>query len=163
MILIIDGHNLIPHIPGVALTDPDDEEKLIQIIQEYCRTKRITAEIYFDGAPTGFAGKEQFGKIRAHFIRKGITADEAIMAHLKQLGKRARNVRVVSSDRQVQQAARASHASVISSASFSKEWQKLVEETPEFDPRNRLLSEEEVADWERLFRRGHSSSKKHED
>ncbi len=163
MTLIIDGHNLIPHLPGVALSDPDDEDKLIKIIQDYCRVKGISAEIYFDGAPPGFAGKKQFGKVRAHFVRTGITADEAIMSHLKMLGKRAKNMSVVSSDRQVQQAARAVHAKVISAASFSKEWQQIVEETPEFDPRSRLLSEEEVADWERLFRRGHSSSKKHED
>ena len=158
MTLIIDGHNLIPHMPGVALSDPDDEDKLIQIIQDYCRVKRTAAEVFFDGAPTGFAGKKQFGKVRAHFVRKRITADEAIMARLKQLGKRARNVRVVSSDRQVQQAARASHAQVISSASFAADWQTIAERTPELDPRSRLLSEEELADWERLFQRGHPPS-----
>ena len=158
MTLIIDGHNLIPHLPGVALSDPDDEEKLIRIIQDYCRAKRTTAEVFFDGAPTGFAGKKQFGKVRAHFVRKGITADEAIMTRLKHLGKRARNISVVSSDRQVQQAARASHASVISSASFAANWQTAVEEMPELDPRSRLLSEEELAAWEHLFQHGHPSS-----
>ncbi|MEA3328111.1 MAG: NYN domain-containing protein [Chloroflexota bacterium] len=158
MTLIIDGHNLIPHMPGVALSDPDDEEKLIKIIQDFCRVKGVSAEIYFDGAPTGYAGKKQFGRVCAHFVRKGITADEAIMVRLKQLGKRAKNMRVVSSDRQVQQAARASHASVISSSSFASDWQKNMEEIPELDPRSRLLSEAEVDDWERLFQRGHPPS-----
>ena len=28
--LVIDGHNLIPKIPGLRLDDPDDEMKLIE-------------------------------------------------------------------------------------------------------------------------------------
>jgi len=152
MTLIIDGHNLIPHIPGVSLSDPNDEDKLIQILQDFCRVKRKSVEVFFDGAPFGVAGKKQFGRVIAHYVRGGITADEAIMAHLKHLGKRARNVSVVSSDRQVQQAARAVHARVISSATFASDWQKIINDTPELDPRNQPITDEEIENWERLFR-----------
>jgi len=152
MTLIIDGHNLIPHIPGVSLSDPNDEDKLIQILQDFCRVKRTSVEVFFDGAPSGVAGKKQFGRVIAHYVRRGITADEAIMAHLKHLGKRARNVSVVSSDRQVQQAARAVHARVISSATFASDWQKIINDTPELDPRNQPITDEEIENWERLFR-----------
>lgn len=151
MALIIDGHNLIPHLPGVSLSDPDDESNLIQILQDYCRVKRLSADVFFDAAPLGYAGKKKFGRVNAHYVCSGITADAAIMTHLKHLGKRARNVSVVSSDRQVQQAARAVHARVIPSGTFASDWKKITEDTPELDPRNQPISEAEIEDWEKLF------------
>lgn len=158
MTLIVDGHNLIPHIPGISLADPDDEGALVKMLQEYCRLRRKTVEVFFDRAPAGQAGERRFGQVKAQFVVEGMTADEAIMRRLKLLGKRARNYTVVSSDRQVQQAARAVHARVVSSEAFAAEWQSLAEDTPELDPRNRLLTEEETQAWEKLFKRGHPSS-----
>ena len=117
--------------------------------------RRVSIEVYFDQAPTAQAGVRKFGRVQAHFVRSGTTADEAIMARLQSLGKRAKNVRVVSSDRQVQQAARAAHANLIDSGQFAAEWGQLMAEEPELNPRDRLLSEEEVQDWEQLFRQGH--------
>lgn len=155
MALLIDGHNLIPHIHGVNLSDPDDETRLTKILQEYCRLRRKKAIVYFDQAPAGFSGRKRTGNVEAHFVQKGRTADDAIMDKLRKLGKRAKNVTVVSSDRQVQQAARAVHAKVISSEAFAAEWEYLISEEPALDPRNRLLLEEELADWEALFKRGH--------
>ncbi|MBW6465725.1 MAG: NYN domain-containing protein [Brevefilum sp.] len=155
MVLIIDGHNLIPHMPGVDLSDPDDEGKLVQLLQEYCRLRRKTAEVFFDKAPVGMAGVRQYGLVKAHFVHEGTTADTAIMAYLKKLGKRAKNTTVVSSDRQVLAAARGAHAATIRSDEFAAAWAQLAEDEPELDPRDRQLDEEEVADWEQLFRRGH--------
>ncbi|MDY6872616.1 MAG: NYN domain-containing protein [Chloroflexota bacterium] len=155
MLILIDGHNLIPHMPGLSLTDMDDESELIPFLQEYCRVRRRTVEVYFDRAPVGKAGQRQMGQVKAVFVRANITADEAIMARLAKLGKKARNVLVVSSDRQVQQAARAAHAKVVPSDDFAAELVALKEERPSLDPRNRLLSELELSEWEALFRKGH--------
>ncbi len=155
---IIDGHNLIPHVSGIALSDPDDENKLIQQLQGYCQKKRKRLVVYFDRAPAGQASVRQFGSVQAVFVREGVTADKAIMDRLAELGKRARNMIVVSSDRQVRQAARALHARVVSSKVFAAEMRGVFEDEPDFDPRNRLLSQEEVAEWEDFFRRGHPDS-----
>lgn len=155
MAYLIDGHNLIPRMPGIHLSDPDDEEQLIHLLQEFCRLRRKTVEVFFDRAPAGQSGKRQYGQVKAIFVRSGSTADEAIIARLQQLGKRSRNHTVVSSDRQVQQAARASRAQVLPSEAFAAEWVSLIEEEPELSPRNRLLSKEEMADWEALFKHGH--------
>ena len=160
MIVIVDGHNLIPNIPGLNLSDPDDESRLIKILQEYARIRRKTIEVYFDQAPEGRSGTEQKGQVKAVFVSRRITADQAIMERLRKMGKRARNAAVISSDRQVQQAARSMHASVITSEDFSREWQKIVKEQPELNPRSRLLSSEEVQMWEDLFRHGHPKSNK---
>lgn len=134
--------------------------KLVMMLQEYCRLRRKSVEVYFDQAPAGEAGKRQYGQVRAIFVRESSEADQAIFDRLHQLGKQARNYIVVSSDRQVQQAARAVHARVVTSEAFAAEWQKLVDDEPDLDPRNRLLTKDELEAWENLFKRGHPSDPK---
>ena len=151
MTYIIDGHNLIAKIPGIHLSDPDDEDQLIRVIQQFCRLKRTKAIIYFDQAPPGMAGGKKFGSVKAHFIRQNRTADDAIMDKLKKLGKRAKNVTIVSSDRQVQQAARASRARVMSSDAFAVMWESLISKEPTLDPRKQPLTEKDLAEWEIIF------------
>lgn len=155
MTLIFDGHNLIPRIPGIDLADPDDEGKLIQLLQDYCRVRRKKGVVFFDRAPAGWAGVRQHGLIQAHFVREGTTADDAIMAHLKNLGKRAKNVTVISSDRQVQAASRAVHAQVMTSEAFAADWVQLAATETGLDPREQPLSEEDVNTWEQLFQSKH--------
>ncbi len=155
MVILIDGHNLIPKVSGISLSDPNDEDELIRLLQQYCRLRRLTVEVFFDRAPVGRAGTQQAGQVKAVYVREGVTADEAIMDRLRALGKRARNVRVVSSDRQVRQAARGAHATVVASEAFAQEMESLMSEEPELDPRNRLLTDNELSDWEALFRKGH--------
>ncbi len=98
---VIDGHNLIPHINGLHLSDLDDETALIQQLQIFHRMRKQNIEVFFDNAPAGHSGRRKVGTVNAHFIRAGSTADSAILAYLKRLGKAARNVKVVTSDRQV--------------------------------------------------------------
>jgi predicted RNA-binding protein with PIN domain len=160
MTYIIDGHNLIPKMPGINLSDPDDENELIHILGQFCRLRRTKAIVYFDQAPPGMSGGKNFGSVRANYIRQGRTADDAIMEKLRKMGRGARNVTVVSSDRQVQQAARAVHAKVMTSDAFAAEWDSLISAEPTLDPRVQPLSKEELAEWEALFkdsRKGESS------
>ncbi len=116
---MIDGHNLIPKIPGMSLRELDDEERLLKLLQLYARLKRKTVEVFFDGAPPGQAGERMAGTVRAHFVLAGQTADEAIRQRLARMGKTARNATVVTSDRQVQANARALHAQVRTSEEFA--------------------------------------------
>ncbi len=151
MTYIIDGHNLIPFLPGLSLQDMDDEQGLIHWLQAFARQKHRQVEVYFDGAPPGHAARGSFGRVAAHFVRQGTTADEAIRHHLKRLGSAARNWTVVSSDHQVQAEARQAHAQVVSSAEFAH---LLIElsRTPEPGRSGReSLSEDEIRRWLALF------------
>jgi uncharacterized protein len=126
---IIDGHNLIPKIPGWSLRAIDDEVQLIDLLQVYARVRRRRQiEVYFDGAPPGQSGGRAYGTIRANFVPAGLSADEVIRRRLAELGRRARNATVVSSDRQVQANARAAQAKVMSSEEFAKELLSAAEE-----------------------------------
>jgi uncharacterized protein len=117
---IIDGHNLIPRIPGLDLASVDDEVQLIELVQEFCRLRRKSAEIYFDNAPPGQPKARHYGQVLARFVRAGQTADDAIRARLLRLGPEARNWAVVTSDQQVQLAVRAARAQSISSEAFAR-------------------------------------------
>ena len=119
MPFLIDGHNLIPKIPGLNLHTMDDELHLIRWLQVFCRHTGKKVEVYFDNAPPGQARTQSYGPVKAHFVHAGQTADDAIVDRLTKLDRAAQNWTVVSSDRQVQASARAAHAKVISSDEFA--------------------------------------------
>jgi predicted RNA-binding protein with PIN domain len=155
---LIDGHNLIPKIPGLSLEAVDDEQQLIELLQEFCRRRpgrRRSAwlEVFFDQAPPGQAGTRRYGMVTVHFVRQGKTADQAIIQRLKRLGKQARNYTVVSSDHQVQNAAHEVRAGVLASENFATiletgagESRPAREKRPEGD-----LGPQELKEWLDLF------------
>ena len=117
---LIDGHNLIPKVPGLSLSAADDEIQLIKQLQEFCRKSRKQVEVYFDNALPGEARTRKYGAVRAHFVSQGMTADEAISRRLVDLGRGARNWTVVSSDRAVQSSAKHAGAKMMSAKEFSR-------------------------------------------
>jgi len=60
MNLIIDGHNLIPYVPGINLGDVDDEMALIHCLVEYCRVQKASIDVFFDQAAQGRHGTRSF-------------------------------------------------------------------------------------------------------
>jgi len=149
---IIDGHNLIPHIPGLQLRDLDDENVLIQQLLIFRKIRQRAVEVFFDGAPAGHSGRRRVETIIVHNIPVGSTADDAILAHLKHLQKAAKNVIVVSSDHRIQVGAKAYHASIMDSAVFSRELQQVLNAARNSDS-IRASNDEEVEYWLEQFRK----------
>ena len=150
---LIDGHNLIPKIPGLSLKEIDDELCLIQWLQRFSQHTGKRLEVFFDNAPAGQSGTRDYGSVRVHFVRQGETADAAIQRRLHQLGRSARNWTVVSSDRGVQAGARALHARVIPSSDFAHGLDPAHEGEPvnlETDP-DVSLSQDDVQNWLDFF------------
>ena len=147
---LVDGHNLIPKV-GLRLESYDDEIQLVNLLQEFCRLRRKTVEVYFDGAPALHAGTRGLGTVKAHFVRAGTTADTAIARRLKKMGRSAKNWTVVSSDREVQNEARSAHAEALSSEEFAK----LLQQTPRGETAkptaDRKVSPAEVDEWLQIF------------
>ena len=147
---LIDGHNLIPKM-GLKLADLDDEMQLIELLQAICRLQQSRVEIYFDGANPGQSSRRDFGRVIAHFVRKGNTADAAIEMRLRKLGRDARTWSVVSSDKRVQSAAREVHAKALSSDEFAR----LVAQANMAQSLQKKadgnLSEADVSEWMDLF------------
>jgi predicted RNA-binding protein with PIN domain len=148
---LVDGHNLIPKL-GLSLRSVDDELELVQRLQTFCRLQRRQIEVFFDGAPPGQDGSRAFGSVTAHFVRAGTTADSAIRARLKKLGRAARNWTVVTSDREVQAAARAAGAAVVSSEGFARQVIEVLRAGPPSDSGEQGMSKSELDEWLTLFR-----------
>lgn len=152
MPFIIDGHNLIPKIPGLRLSEVDDEIRLIEMLQEYCRLTRKQVEVFFDNAPPGQPRARNFGSVIARFVRSGHTADQAIREKLRRLGGEARNWTVVSSDHQVQASARATRSAIIASEDFARQMDEVLNSAPKIsDSQENGLSDKDVAEWMRVF------------
>jgi predicted RNA-binding protein with PIN domain len=155
---IIDGHNLISKIEGLSLSMPDDEKRLIELLNLFGQQNRGRVEVYFDGAPFGQAGVRNYGRVRAHFVRKRLTADDAIRMRLSDIGQAAMNWVVVSSDHSVQSAAHEVHAKVMSAEEFVSHMQASLllarprkPENITEQPTSGALSEAEVKEWLAIF------------
>lgn len=150
--IVIDGHNLIPKIPGIQLSDPDDEEKLLEKVGEYCRLTRTRAELFFDGAPLGTNSQARHGMVNVHRVKLGTTADDAIIRYLQKAGHNARDFLVVSSDHRVQVESKALKSSVISSERFAQLMLQILSSPAVSESKRELPpSEEEVEEMLRLM------------
>jgi predicted RNA-binding protein with PIN domain len=154
---LVDGHNLIPKA-GMSLNAPDDEMDLVTALQEFSRLAQRSVDVYFDGAPPGSGTTRRIGRVTAHFVRIGSSADAAIQARLKNLAGDARNWIVVSSDREVQAAAREAGARSLPSEDFAvllkrSRRQEGSAGSKKGAPQEGGLSKQEVEEWLRLFQR----------
>ncbi|MEN8243179.1 MAG: NYN domain-containing protein [Chloroflexota bacterium] len=148
MAYLIDGHNLIGKLPGIALDDLDDEQHLIEALQAYCQDTGKRTEVYFDASGSGHGHARAHGRVTARYVRSGETADQAIARRLKQLGKEAPNFIVVSSDNQVLAAARRARARSLTSEEFAHQVDSRGGKSRGSEP---SLSKDDIDSWLELF------------
>ncbi len=148
---IIDGHNLIPKIPGINLQDMDDEQKMIDLLLEYARISQDTLEVYFDRAPLGQAKTKQKGRVKVIFVTEKTIADERIIKRIRTLGKVASNWVVVTSDRRIQADAKESRAKSMSSEEFAQKLAKTLDEERTRRSSDQTMSDSELESWMKLF------------
>ncbi len=150
---LIDGHNLIPKIPGMSLAEIDDESRLVEVLQVFYRVRRQRVEVFFDQAPPTRGGRKNVGSVVIHAVRQGKTADQAILERLGRFGKSAKNWTVVSSDRQVRAGAHDLGASLLTSEEFAAQLAAARQAAQEEQKENPAPpGPDEVDDWLRLFR-----------
>ncbi len=121
MHIIVDGYNLIRQWPELAMLDRADlelgREALLGELQAYQRARRHRITVVFDGRERACttATAPRAGGVGVRFSRQGETADEVIARLAAEAGAGAV---VVSSDREVQAAARRGGAVPLSAAEF---------------------------------------------
>jgi predicted RNA-binding protein with PIN domain len=127
--------------------------QLVEMLQDFCRISHKKIEVYFDNAPPGQLKVQKFGHVTVFFVRAGTTADQAIKQKLRRLGNESRNWSVVSSDREVQSAARAARATVIATQTFAGQLLRTGDQTHTNTDNSEtpMMSSEEVEDWLNLF------------
>lgn len=154
---LIDGHNLIAKTPGIDLSDPDDEAQLVLRLRRWTaasRKRRVT--VYFDGGlPGGPAHDLSGARLKVIFASTGRSADDLILNRIRKV-KNPPEFTVVSSDREILDAAEKRKMPTIPSESFAGNLEEVAAErarpeeptSPSDEP---LLSEDEVAQWMELF------------
>jgi predicted RNA-binding protein with PIN domain len=154
MPLLVDGHNLIGQIPGVKLSDADDEGELIMLLRRYSTAKRRRqVVVVFDHGVYGHPQKLDGYGITCHFARSPQDADAQLIKRLRAL-KRPHDWTLVTSDRQVVRVAEECGVKVISSQEFARQLLAAPARAaaPPEEKRDVRLSEAEIAEWMEIFR-----------
>jgi len=144
---IIDGHNLIGQLSDISLSDMDDEQLLLSMLEVYFKGIRKKAFVYFDqGSLLG--GREYSSAfLEVKFVRFPKTADEAIIEKLKSLKGNAKNFHIVSSDNWVINNSQKLGAKVISSEFFGR---KIIEKNRIAKKKN-TTNDDNVEYWLNIF------------
>ena len=159
MTFIVDGHNLIGQMTDLALDDPEDEEKLLRRLLRYqARTGRKIVVVFDPGSGFQLSTKQTVGAVEVVCAGTGTTADEVIVQRVQSF-ENPRNVTVVTSDREVQNAAAQAGALVVDAAAFVKEMRQGSRRRPRRKKRStatadrtaRPLPDSEVREWLQIF------------
>jgi len=144
---IIDGHNLIGHLSGISLSDMDDEQLLLSMLEVYFKGIRKKAFVYFDQG--SIFGNRDFNSafLEVKFVRFPKTADQAIIEKLKSLKGNAKNFHIVSSDNWVINNSQKLGAKVISSEFFGR---KIIEKNRIAKKKN-TTNDDNVEYWLNIF------------
>lgn len=117
---LIDGHNLIARTPGLSLSDPDDEAKLVRLLRRWTAAdaRRKVTVIFDAGLPAGEAKHLSGGGVKAIFAPNNSSADAVLIRRIEAIGNPPEFV-VVSSDGAVAAAATRRRVAVQRSETFA--------------------------------------------
>ena len=150
---LIDGHNLIGQMPNLRLDDAHDEEELLEYLRRYRARTGHTVTVVFDaGQDYQPAKTHQQGGITVQFVRQGQTADQVLIRRIHQV-KNPQAVMVVTSDREVEQAARQARIRVVSAQEFARRLHQPTSLAEEKGQTDIELSPDEVDEWLTIFNR----------
>ena len=155
MPFLIDGHNLIGQTPGLSLDDPDDEQKLVELLRIYLARIKKKGCVVFDRGLPGGASKWSNSILEVRFAPLPKTADEVIIGRLHK-EKNPRGLMVVSADNEVVRVARQVGAGVKSTATFAQE---MLARPALPNEKETGLSATEVEAWEEEFKQRRGTTK----
>jgi predicted RNA-binding protein with PIN domain len=152
---LIDGHNLIGQMPGVALSDPDDEVQLVLQLRRFAAHKRQKIIVVFDhGIPGGWSRNLSTGPVKVIFAGSHTNADRVILERIRE-AKTPTDIKLVSSDGEIRRAAEARRVQVIASQDFAASLSKPALSGPRRNARDDLrLNKDEIKEWMRVFKKG---------
>ncbi|MBS1253372.1 MAG: hypothetical protein MAG451_02421 [Anaerolineales bacterium] len=149
---LIDGHNVIARLSNISLADPHDEAKLIRLLARWrWQHNNPPVTVVFDPGDFAVHGRRRTKRSGISVRYAPYISDaDAVLVRLIEKSRQPAQLTVVSSDREVQSAARRQGAHTIPAGAFAGELTapSAPEEEPGEEP---PLSPEEVEAWLRLF------------
>lgn len=101
MPILIDGHNLIGHLPGISLADVDDEDALVRLLIAFrARTGKAIAVVFDPGVSSTLGQSRKIGGVQVISASYGSSADAIILRRVAQARNR-QGLTVVTSDREL--------------------------------------------------------------
>jgi predicted RNA-binding protein with PIN domain len=160
--LLIDGHNLIGQMPGLRLSDFDDETKLVELLRQYAARRsrrsrsagRVRMVVVFDsGSPGGRSAELSGGGLEVIFAADGHTTADRILIERMRKARRPRAWTLVSSDHEVQKVARKYRIPVLEAAEFAMRLtpQQATPPVSKTEVTDKPDREDDVAGWLKLF------------
>jgi predicted RNA-binding protein with PIN domain len=147
--VLIDGHNLIGRLPMLSLQDPDDEEKLVRLLQSYRgRTGKAVMVVFDPGIVPGWSQARRHGGVEVAFAPHGSSADVVIASKLRR-SRDPQSWQVVTSDRRLADTVEQLGARVLSADDFALELGSVQPESTDW--KDLPPSPEEVEKWLNLF------------
>ena len=115
---LIDGHNLIAHVPDIELSDPDDEGKLVVRLRGFAAARRKQCIVIFDHGLPGGKSPMSNNTVKVIFATAyHSTADRILMERIRNTPD-AGNWTVVTSDNEILAAAHEKGMKAMRSADF---------------------------------------------
>jgi hypothetical protein len=152
---LIDGHNLIGQMQSIQLGDDDDEAQLVAMLRLFVnrgRTTRIV--VVFDAGVRGHPGGLGGYGVEVEFAYAPETADARLVKRIAEL-RQPKSWQLVSSDREVVQAAKRRSMPVIPAHEFARRLEAGLRHEPKAaDPDakpNLTVAEHELPEWLALF------------
>jgi predicted RNA-binding protein with PIN domain len=152
--VIIDGHNLIGKMSSISLSDPEDEEKLINLLARHLLHNRQKTIVVFDkGTETDFAPQRRAPRLSVIFAPPESSADAIIIDMIKR-DPNPKGLTVVSSDNEIRRCARSRRSRTVTAEVFARE----LDSPPERKRRDSAHGTEsdgiDVDEWIDYFRKG---------
>lgn len=155
MPLLIDGHNLIGQMPDLALSDPDDERKLIAKLRGLAERAHKRMTVVFDpnphdNTPSIGHNRTQHGLITAIYAPAGGKADDVIR-HIVAQTKDKQGLIVVTSDAAVANFTRQCGIRIQTSGDFIK-WMNAQNSSRHDHDAKPIGSAREAVNWADVFK-----------
>jgi len=152
---LIDGNNLIGHIPYLRLDDPQSKYRLVAQLRIFQRIKKRKVILVFDGPPDLelLGDKYRSKKFVIVFPRDEENADTVIETWIEKQTN-PKQFTVVSSDREIKAFARMNKAKVIDCDKFDKELKSVLKEfrlEKSMRKTQKQLSPLETGHWLEIF------------
>ncbi|MGQ9888288.1 MAG: NYN domain-containing protein [Aggregatilineales bacterium] len=155
---LIDGHNVIGQMPDISLDDPNDEALLVQkLIAFNARTRQKCVVVFDHGVPGGLS-RMSTKQVQVVFAPLRSSADLVMIERIGRAEDKA-SWTVVSSDRNVLDAARRNKMTVMRSADFvallhSPQLAAAPADLDAGEAADVQMSPDDVAAWLAFFNRG---------
>lgn len=156
MLIIIDAYNYMKITSGDKRISERAEREFLDQFQKYIRNRGNRLMVVFDAGPSLYKGHDQIGGVHIVYSGQMHSADDVIIEYVQ--AHAGEDILVVSSDREIRDAAKSCDIVSISSSDFHKIFTRVLEQ---YEDRELKISrdavkttEESDSDLDRLMELG---------